>query len=389
MKIASVIKDHRINSLNVLMEMSVREYLSVGEGILSKNEYQRNRVTRTSSVYSLLRKDLRELCTIPPIVLAVVKNGDRFVGKDDVTPEDVDSIFNTESVVILDGLQRTINLKEVKEDLSLEGAHGELEDFLNNKLRVEIYFGVNKLGILYRMLTLNTGQTPMSTRHQVEILYSSYIEEGIDGISLYRQIDKKTISAYGEYQFDDMIEGFNSYLDRDESGIDRFELLDKIKNLEKLSEENRDSDIFKSFVLQYNQFVLKMNEITEGWTSSTDNPSSLFGKDILHIFSKPQVIAAFGANLGSLKDKGFIEDVNSIGNIVGQLKPIPTDEIASVMENFMNVLDKVKIGAKKIGVEQRRFFKILFSRLLCDASDSYLDFDASVKDAWSRYSSLL
>lgn len=38
----------------------------------------------------------------------------------------------------------------------------------------------------------------------------------------------------GEYQFRDVIEGFNSYLDRDELGISRNEVLENIQNLENL-----------------------------------------------------------------------------------------------------------------------------------------------------------
>lgn len=51
--------------------------------------------------------------------------------------------------------------------------------FNENKL-VEIYFKINRFGNLYRMLTLNTGQTPMSLRHQIEILYGNLDLTGRD-----------------------------------------------------------------------------------------------------------------------------------------------------------------------------------------------------------------
>ena len=57
LKIASKIYDGRINATNVLTEISVEEYLSVAKQVVTKNEFQRKKVKRTSTVYSLLRKD--------------------------------------------------------------------------------------------------------------------------------------------------------------------------------------------------------------------------------------------------------------------------------------------------------------------------------------------
>lgn len=56
MKLASKIKDGRINATNVLLDMSIKEYLSVARDIIKNNEFQRKRVKSSSTVYALLKK---------------------------------------------------------------------------------------------------------------------------------------------------------------------------------------------------------------------------------------------------------------------------------------------------------------------------------------------
>ena len=51
MKLASKIKDGRINATNVLLDMSIKEYLSVARDIIKNNEFQRKRVKSSSTVF--------------------------------------------------------------------------------------------------------------------------------------------------------------------------------------------------------------------------------------------------------------------------------------------------------------------------------------------------
>lgn len=393
MRVVSTIKDGRINALNVLTEMSIGDYLSVGEKILQKNEFQRNRVKRSSSVYSLLRKDLKENCTFPPIVLALSFDKVQSLGLgESLTDEKLLEIFKPEYLVILDGLQRTYNLKEVKDEFLKNGDTEKLEKYLNNKIRIEIYIGINKLGILYRMLTLNTGQTPMSTRHQIEILYSDYIENDINGIKLIKQVDETRNQNIGEYQFKDVVEGFNSYLDRDESGINRNEILENIENLEKLSAENNEKDIFEDYITSFNEFMKKMHVISNDWKYNKEsiegNIDSIFGKDILHIFNKPQVLSAFGAAIGKLKDNELISSFDDIKRDIRNIA-FSDKDINEHMNSLLTTLDKVKKNASKIGVEQRRYLYYFYFFLFNPNSESYLSFDKTITVSYKRYSSLL
>ncbi len=242
MDILSRIEDKRITSWNIFVEITIGDYLEFAMDILENNDMQRKKVKSSKSVYSLLNTDLKRGCVILPLVLALTESG---IIDEKTTSDKMQEYIsaNPQNLVILDGLQRTYTLIAAKEELEKENDSKALSNFLNQKLRLEIYTGINKFGILYRMLTLNTGQTPMSTRHQIEILYKNLVDTDIDGIRLVTETEGKVKPSIYELKFKDAVEGFHSYIYRDELPIDRQDLLDNIKMLENLSRENTQIDL--------------------------------------------------------------------------------------------------------------------------------------------------
>lgn len=395
MKLASKVRDGRINAVNVLLDMSIKEYLNVARDIIKNNEFQRRRVKSSSTVYALLKKDLRNNCTMPPIVLAIkAEKMEHLLNPYDIEEEQVKLLFKPENLIILDGLQRTYTILDLEAELLKENDNETLINVLGNSIRVEVYLGVNKIGILYRMLTLNTGQTPMSIRHQIEILYSDYIEKNIDNITLLKETDAKSVKSIGEYQFRDVIEGFNSYLDRDELGINRSELLENIQNLEKLALENGSSDLFKDYLSTYNMLVKKIDSFDSNWELKKEDIdidiNTFFGKNTLQIFTKSQVLSGFGAAIGKLKDTKVIEGFDTIKIDIEKLKLSNSDSsLDSVMLALITKLDEIKNRAKKIGVEQRMFFTYFFRELFNPNSDSYLNINQAIESGFNKYTSLI
>lgn len=190
MKMVHRLFDERIQAMNVLLEMNAKEYVSIGKDIIAKNEFQRARVRRSSSVYQLLKEDLKSGCLMPPIILAIKMEGMQHIDPKNINENQLIELINSDNLIILDGLQRTLTLIDLADELEKQNdAH--LNTFYAHPLRIEIYLGLNKIGVLYRMLTLNTGQTPMSTKHQIEILFSDYLNNELEGIHLFREVDQQ------------------------------------------------------------------------------------------------------------------------------------------------------------------------------------------------------
>ena len=121
MKVASKVKDGRINAVNILLDMNIREYLEVAGNIIKNNEFQRKRVKNSSTVYALLKKDLRSNCTMPPIVLAIkAEKMNHLLNPYDVDEEQIKSLFKPENLIILDGLQRTYTILDLVDELKKE-----------------------------------------------------------------------------------------------------------------------------------------------------------------------------------------------------------------------------------------------------------------------------
>lgn len=378
-----MVYDGFLQAENALLEMTVDEFLSIGLRILDNNPYQRRRVSGSSSIYSLLSRDLRKCCSIPTIVLAFVDESNP-INLSTMDEEAINRVMRSRDLIILDGLQRTYTMRDVAMDLFFPD--GEKERFRNHIVRVEVYCGLSKTGILYRMLTLNTGQTPMSKRHEIEILYSSYLENSIDGITFNRQVEPVAQRGIDVYNFDDAIEGFNSFLDADESFMDRYDLLAVVQRLDKVTNDDFSKDLFVQYITLYNKFVHKIDERTNHWAFSQDQASrlmSVYGKDIPSFFNKSQTMSAFGAALGRLLGEG---EQNGFGDYDQQLNGLTMGgESDDVMLKFLITLQAVREGAKKIGMAQRSYLRFFFEALLDSRSESYLNCDKSIVLAKKTY----
>ena len=389
MNIMSKIYDKRINSWNIYVESSYKEYLEFAPKIISNNELQRKRVKTSKTVYSLLKSDMHKGCIMPPLVLALAQTGA-------INPELTDGKMllnyineNSEEVLILDGLQRTYTLIDADAEMKLEKSSTEYQEFLKNKLRLEIYVEINKFGILYRMLTLNTGQTPMSARHQLEMLYSNMLGTEVEGVKLVTDKEGNANPDEGEFIFKNAIEGFNSYMNRDELPIDRQDILDNVKMLEHMSEEDVSEDLFKEFLENYIKLFSCIQEITEDYIITDEDlreyeiSDSPFGKKASKIFSTSQALTGFGAAIGKMKDLEILTSINDVSNIVIDLKG--NNKGHNWMLELLKKLDLIRSSSKKIGNAQRMFFKYFFRELFNPESDSYLNLEEAVQNGYKKY----
>ena len=404
MKILTRTFDNRINAYNILTEIDIYEYLEIANFISKNNPLQRKKLKSYSSIYNLLKEDIKTGCTIPPIVLALSNDIEENI---DIKNSDDDIIINyinchKDKLIILDGLQRTHLLIDIDQDLRSKNNIDALNKFYKHKLRFEIYLGIEKIGILYRMLTLNTGQSPMSVRHQIEILYSNYLDESISSeIKLLKEADEaKEVDEVtphkikiAEYRFNDVIDGFTSYLLRDEASLDRRDLLEIIKSLENLAQDKENKDLFKDYLITYHEFVKKIRELSGNWKFNFDDEqiqyeqirlsNKPFGDSVDQIFTKSQLMTGFGAAVGFLKDEHLINSFDDINQKITLIHLSNNDQ--SFLDELILTLDKISTTARKISNSQRLYFYYFFRKLFSIESDSYLSIDKSIESSYDKY----
>lgn len=378
MKITSKITDRKIKATCFQIEMSISDYANIAEKVIENNKLQRRRVSGNGSVYSLLKQDIIDGCIFPPIVLAT---SNKLTKSDDqATEEDIQNLINSdlEKLKILDGLQRTYTLLDIKDIPSLK----------DYTLRVDLYVGISDIGIMYRMLTLNTGQTPMSLRQQIEMLYSNYADSNFGKINVIRQIDDESVKSINDFKYSDLIDGYNSYLESNETPLDRYSLLEMIKVIEDIANADGTKADFPHFVKTYHRLVEVIDKKSNSWVWPDKKdaiPDHLiiegapFGKNIYRILNRSQSLTGFGAAVAQLISIKSIKNIDDLVNLYDQLE-IDTSDLLLLNK----VVDDIKKEAKKIGDSQRLFFKFLFRSLFDSDSEEYLNFKRSIERASRR-----
>lgn len=228
----------------------------------------------------------------------------------------------------------------------------------------------------------------VSLRQQVEILYLDYVQVPIGNIRLIREAEEAAIDEIGKYSFKAVIDGFNSYLERNELPIDRYDLLESVKSLEKLSKEDEQANLFKDFIETYHLFVAKIDEMTGSQTFNSDDleiNGQPFGVDARRIFSKEQAMAGFGAAIAKLRDFEKVASFDTVKDSIRHLiaAPNPVDALSSLLKR----LEAIRLSSKKIGNSQRLYFHFYFRELFNPESDAYRDFSAAVDAAYRKYES--
>lgn len=375
--------DGRLDADNFLFEMSIEEYYDLTRFRLRDNRYQRKRVKNSSTVYALLKKDLIEGCLMPPIILA-------YEGKINDSEDIVDQIKSQENkILILDGLQRSYTISELVDQHANSLFDNKWNFFKDNKIRVELYTSLNRSSLLYRMLTLNTGQTRMSTRHQIEIIYSDYLDSEITGnIRLITASDNHSPSKIGEYSFRDVVEGFTSYLTADYLLLDRSDLLENIQELERLSNiQSLQKDLFVTFIECYNNFIKTLNiEVGDKLDmliqeTELNEPFTIFGRNAIQIFNKSQALTGFGCAIARLKKRGDITNMDSVYQFIDEIEK---GTMAEGLLEILRHLNEIRPHAKKIGNDQRFYFSNFFTSLFSKDID-FRSIPEAAKYAWHRY----
>jgi len=199
-------KDLRTGTTVIYAHADINSYLNlVGEGF-DEFEIQRKRVQHKA--YDRMKKDIMAGTLLPTITLAVKK---------DSIPKLIDNIENNESLVslmsvpdrvnILDGLQRT----HILSDIRSEG----FEFPEDQKIMLEFWLEENVNNLIYRIIVLNSGQKPMSMRHQIELLFSTTkenIREKIPAIEIITERDEQRRTRAEKYPLERLAISYYAFL---------------------------------------------------------------------------------------------------------------------------------------------------------------------------------
>lgn len=201
-KIHSTTRDEVIKSTVASGEADYAYALDKLEPLL--NRFGEQRKIQSRKFYERLRSDIVAGCVMPPITLAFV-NTELSNGANEA---DVESFVNASisEGYVLDGLQRLTTLKDAAKDPVL---------CTTRPIYMNIIIAERYDLLLYRMITLNNGQKPMTARHQVEMLTGPLLKnvnlKNLD-INVLSEKETEGTRVPGAFRKSDIVEAYTAYL---------------------------------------------------------------------------------------------------------------------------------------------------------------------------------
>lgn len=376
----SILKDSCSHSYSIMTTMKISDYLNLVNDCQQLNA-QRDvlRTRAATTIRKRLIEDITKGAIIPPLVLGIVVPEDEHVDTDNF-----EEIFNRfkESIVIIDGIQRTESLKK-----ALHIAPGiEYSD-----IRVEIWASHRVSYLIYRMLVLNTGQVPWNTRRQIEVIYEPLkieTESRVDGLRLISIGDNERRSIAGEFPADKIADLFISFTSRKVTFDNKESLADDFTRLDIIDMTSRIevSDFFFETV----EMIVKLDQQFFRYNPRENNrrDKMRIGRDL---FTSNPSRVAFAAAVSTYilgrpgsKERSKEEQNNKMSSLkhnfnelVQRLERMDDEGLETYLS--FDVLNEIlaSLPSKRIGDEERKFFFDAYSLLIKE--EFKLD---SLEEAW-------
>lgn len=340
LKILGYTKDCRTNTPVVYAEILMNDYLGLVGTDFDRFEIQRKRVDPKK--YSRLKDDITKGALLPGITLAIdpgkVEGFLEYIYSENAQKL-IELLGNSDDIYILDGLQRSYIIKDlVNEKVSFKP---------EQKILLEIWFEKEIDHLIYRLIVLNSGQKPMSMRHQVELLFMTMkkeIEKEIPGLEIYLEKDETIRSKSKKFSFDRIVNGYYGFLTKSPE-IERDNLVVKKMNEDDVLSSKED-ELNESF----NQFIkylkLYSNIDFEFYKIYNNNPELSSFKNWL---AEENTIKGFFAAIGKFgSDPRRIERIDSaLNKLLEEMKLGLNDDPLSLLE-FKAI--KGGIDSKKVNV---------------------------------------
>jgi len=199
MNILDIETDEVINGTVAIGYTSYKNAIEKFIPLIDKTEFQRKR--QDKKFYRKLERDIEDGCVIPPITVALVTKGYENLNNIKNAEEYINK--NVESSFVLDGIQRLNTLSRLKDSLDLN---------IDKKIYVNFIFCDSVEKLLYRMITLNNGQRPMTPRHQVEIMMANAFDFEDLGVKVVSEKEATMKEARRSFRKADIVQAYLAFM---------------------------------------------------------------------------------------------------------------------------------------------------------------------------------
>lgn len=165
------------------------------------DRFGEQRKLQSKGFYARLKSDILTGCVMPPITVAFV---DAQAAK--LTDPGEIQVFVQKNIgegYILDGMQRLNTLHDAANE---EGFTDDRSIFVNVIVAEKYDL------LLYRMITLNNGQKPMTARHQIEMLTGGAIDLSAAIFPIITEKETEKTKTNGAFRKSDIVEAYTAYL---------------------------------------------------------------------------------------------------------------------------------------------------------------------------------
>lgn len=199
MNIYEIDSDEVINAIVVNGSITYKDAVEKLVPLINKTEFQRK--LQDKKFYVKLERDIVDGCIMPSITIAFVDTSIKANSK----KEDIVKFFekNYSKSFVLDGIQRLNTLSRVKDSEKIN---------LDKKLYLNIVFSDSVDKLLYRMITLNNGQKPMTPRHQVEVMMANVFDFNDLGIAVQTEKERAVKIKMNSFNKSDLVQAYLAYM---------------------------------------------------------------------------------------------------------------------------------------------------------------------------------
>ena len=296
------------------------------------DRFGEQRKIQSKSFYARLRTDILRGCVMPPITLAFV---DEKMSKSTDAKEVSDFVQNSVTEgYILDGMQRLNTLKSASEDLEFVGSR---------VLPANVIIAEKYDLLLYRMITLNNGQKPMTARHQIEMLTRGLIDQVGLKIKIFTEKETETKSPKGGFRQADISEAYIAYMSDNVNNQNSRIIASKLDELlvGRVMESNLSQESSTFFQVLKSVDRLSENQEAKDWLRLANN--------------------LIGFSVGAKKSLDFLSKVD------------PADFVQAVekFESAFEALETSKVNVGKVRRQWAREFVANVEDLIDKDQDTY------------------